>query len=90
MSDGWTNDKSRSVMSFLVDSPSETGFLKSVDTFGISNFGADLFELLDYVVQEVGVEHVITDFVSACVSANNLLELKYLHIFWSPGAILHL
>lgn len=32
MSDGWTNEKNRSIINFLVNSPKEAAFLKRIDT----------------------------------------------------------
>src|SRR5436190_4887368 len=57
MSDGWTDGKSRSITNFLVNNPSGTVFLKSVDTSSIAKSEKKLWELLDSMIQEVGPEN---------------------------------
>lgn len=50
MSIGWTGNKSRSIVNFLVNNQSETIFLKSGNTSGISKLDAKLFDLLDSMI----------------------------------------
>ncbi|KAI3845209.1 hypothetical protein MKX03_024867 [Papaver bracteatum] len=59
MSDGWTDKKHRSITNFLVNSPSGTFFLKSIDTSDIQHNTENLFALLDGIVEEVGEENVV-------------------------------
>ncbi|XP_039146891.1 uncharacterized protein LOC120284165 [Dioscorea cayenensis subsp. rotundata] len=78
MSDGWTNGRGRSITNFLVNSPSGTVFLKSIDTSNISHSGENMFELLDSMVEEIGEDHVVqvvTDSASAYVLAEDIGQL---------------
>ncbi|GMQ03740.1 hypothetical protein CsSME_00049421 [Camellia sinensis var. sinensis] len=89
MSDGWTDGKSRSLTNFLVNSPSGTVFIKSIDTSGVIKNSMKLFEMLDDIVNEIGEENVVqvvTDSASAYVGAGRLLEEKRTKLFWSPCA----
>jgi len=89
MSDGWTDGCNRSITNFLINSPSGTVFLKSVDTSDIIKSADNLFTLLDSVVEEIGesnVVQVITDGASNYVKAGKLLMEKREKIFWSPCA----
>ena len=87
MSDGWTNQKNRIIINFLVFCPRGTMFLKSVDASDRVKDAHMLLQLLDEVVEEVGVENVvqiITDNASNYVLAGKLLEEKHPTIFWTP------
>ncbi|KAL6584924.1 hypothetical protein OROMI_004213 [Orobanche minor] len=89
MSDGWTDGKSRHLTNFLVNSPSGTVFLKSIDTSSMIKDGKKLFEMLDSMIEEIGEENVVqvvTDSASAYVLAGRLLEEKRPRLFWSPCA----
>eukprot|EP00253_Pinus_taeda_P028843 PITA_28843 len=89
MSDGWTNQRNRTIINFLVFCPHGTMFLKSVDASDKVKDGHLLFQLLDQVVEEVGVANVvqiITDNASNYVLAGKLLEEKHKTIFWTPCA----
>ena len=59
MSYGWSDKKNRSLTNFLVNSPSETVFLKSLDTSDVIKDAQKLFELLDSLVEEIGEENVV-------------------------------
>eukprot|EP00253_Pinus_taeda_P014564 PITA_14564 len=64
-------------------------FLKSVDASNRVRYGQLLFQLLDEVVEEVGVANVvqiITNNASNYVLARKLLEEKHKTIFWNPCA----
>ncbi|XP_031280219.1 uncharacterized protein LOC116138665 [Pistacia vera] len=89
MSDRWTDGKGRSLTNFLVNSPSGTVFLKSIDTSEFIKNAQKMFELLDSVVEEIGEEHVVqvvTDGASNYVAAGRMLEEKRRKLFWSPCA----
>ena len=89
MSDGWSDKKNRSLTNFLVNSPSGTVFLKSIDTSDFIKDARKLFELLDSLVEEIGEENVVqvvTDSASAYVAAGELLMEKSKKLFWSPCA----
>ena len=59
MWDGWSYKKKRSLTNYLVNSPSGTVFLKSVDTADVIKDAQKLFELLDSLVEEIGEENVV-------------------------------
>jgi hypothetical protein len=59
MSDAWTDRKPRTLINFLVNSPSGTVFSKSVDGSSYMKTGLKIFELLDSFVQDVGAENVV-------------------------------
>jgi len=50
MCDGWTDEKWRFLTNLLVNSPSGTIFLKSIDTSNVIKDVKQMFELLDFVV----------------------------------------
>lgn len=87
MSDGWTDQRKRTIINFLIFCSQGTMFLKSVDASSKVKDGEMLFQLLDEVVEEVGVANVvqvITDNASNYVLADKLLEEKHKTIFWTP------
>lgn len=87
--DSWSDGRSKSILVFSVTSPKGTQFLKSVDVSSHSDDAYYLFELLDSVIMEVGVENVvqvITDSATTYACAGGLLLKKYPSIFWSPCA----
>jgi hypothetical protein len=89
MSDGWSDGKNRTIINCLVSCPQGTMFLRSVDASNRVKDAMLLFELLDEVVMEVGVENVvqvITDNASNYVLAGKMLEEKHKTIFWTPCA----
>ncbi|XP_027907629.1 uncharacterized protein LOC114166942 [Vigna unguiculata] len=84
MCDGWTDGKGRSLTNFLVNSPSGTLFLKSIDTSNVIKDAKQMFELLDS--EEIGednVVQVVTDGASNFVAAGKMLEEKRTKLFWS-------
>ena len=87
MSYGWTDQRNHTIINFLVFCPRGTMFLKSVDASDKVKDGQLLFQLLDQVVEEVGVANVvqvITDNASNYVLVGKLLEEKHKTIFWTP------
>eukprot|EP00253_Pinus_taeda_P023136 PITA_23136 len=89
MSDGWTDQRNHTIINFLIFCPQGTMFLKSIDASDKVKYGQLLFQLLDEVVEEVGVANVvqvITDNASNYVLAGKLLEEKHKTIFWTPCA----
>ena len=59
MSDAWMDKRQRSIINFLVNSPSGTMFLKSIDASDYVKTSEKLFELLDDVVEEIGEHNVV-------------------------------
>ncbi|ONK79969.1 uncharacterized protein A4U43_C01F12370 [Asparagus officinalis] len=86
LSDG----RSKSLLIMLsVASSKGTHLLKSLDISPHIDDVYYLFELLDSVVEEIGVENVvqvITDHLSSFVDVGGLLLKKYPSLFWSPCA----
>ena len=89
MSNGWTDQKGRTLINFLVSFPRGTMFFWSRDAFDHVKDVNLLFCLLDEVVEEVGASNVvqiITDNASNYVLAGKMLEEKHKTILWTPCA----
>ncbi|KAF7810149.1 HAT transposon superfamily [Senna tora] len=87
--DRWSSGRTRSLVVFSVACAKGTLFFKSVDVSGHEDDSNYLFELLESVVLEVGVENVvqvITDTTASYVYAGRHLMAKYSSLFWSPCA----
>ncbi|KAL6561169.1 hypothetical protein OROMI_016770 [Orobanche minor] len=79
MSDGWTDQKQRALMNFLVNSPAGTFFIKSVDVSDSIKNGELIFKYLDEVIDEVGennVIQIITDNASNYLMLEDIAKLK--------------
>jgi hypothetical protein len=86
MADGWTNQKRRTLINFLVYCPKGTIFLKTVDVSDVSKTARLLYQLFKEVVLYVGVEnivHMVTDNAINYVAADRLLMEEFPLIFWS-------
>ncbi|XP_028088338.1 uncharacterized protein LOC114288921 [Camellia sinensis] len=86
MSDGWSDRKRRSICNFLVNRPNGTIFLSSLDTSDISKAGEKVFEMLDEIVEKVGIEHVVqvvTDNASNYKLVGEMLMDKRKSLFWT-------
>ncbi|PON53148.1 Ribonuclease H-like domain containing protein, partial [Trema orientale] len=89
MSDGWKDGRQRNLINFLVNNPSGTVFLKSVDASEYIKDAKLIFKLLDDVIAEVGehlVVQVITDNASNYKAAGEMLMEKRKHLYWTPCA----
>lgn len=89
MSDGWTDQKGRTLLNFLVSCPKGIMFMKSVDASAHIKDVHTLCELLDLFIQEVGpnnVVQVITDNAANYVAAGKMLMERYPNLFWTPCA----
>lgn len=88
--DSWSDSsRTKSFVVFSVTCPKGALFLKSVDVSANKDDANYLFELLESVVLEVGVENVvqvITDVAASYIYAGRLLMAKYNSLFWSPCA----
>jgi hypothetical protein len=92
MSDGWSDGKNRTIINFLVSCPQGTMFLRSVDASDRVKDANLLFELLDEVVMEVGVENVvqvITDNASLCSCREDVRGETQNHILDPMCCTLH-
>ncbi|XP_061958962.1 uncharacterized protein LOC133680161 [Populus nigra] len=89
MADGWTDQKRRTLINFLVYCPKGTVFLKTVDVSDVSKTARLLYQLFREVVLYVGVEnivHMVTDNAANYVAAGRLLMEEFPSILWSPCA----
>eukprot|EP00261_Vitis_vinifera_P020257 XP_010651036.1 PREDICTED: uncharacterized protein LOC104879551 [Vitis vinifera] len=89
MGDGWTDNRQRTLINFLVYCPEGISFVKSVDVSDIVKDATNLFQLFDEVIEWVGplnVVHVVTDNAANYVAAGRLISQKHKHINWSPCA----
>eukprot|EP00253_Pinus_taeda_P019670 PITA_19670 len=86
MSNGWTDQKGRTILNFLVSCPKGTMFMKYVDAFAHIKDSSLLCELLDIFIQEIGprnVVQVITDNTANYVTTGKLLMERYPNLFWT-------
>jgi len=89
MSDGWTDQRNRTLINFLVSCPKGTMFLKSVDASDQVKSAQLICEMMEEVVQEVGEENVVqivTDNAANYMAAGRLFEHRHPTIFWSSCA----
>jgi hypothetical protein len=89
MANGWTYQKKRTLINFLVYCPKGIIFLKIVDVLDVSKTARLLHQLFREVVLYVGVEnivHVVTDNATNYVATGKLLMEEFSLIFWSPCA----
>eukprot|EP00253_Pinus_taeda_P006025 PITA_06025 len=87
MSDGWTDQKGRTLLNFLVSCLKGTMFMKSVDASAHIKDARTLCELLDIFMQEVGpsnVVQVVTDNAANYVAVGKMLIDRYPNLFWTP------
>ena len=59
MSDGWSDRKNRGLINFLVNTPSGSMFVRSVDASSFSKTAERICELLDAFVLEMGEDNVV-------------------------------
>ena len=87
MYDGWTDQRGRTIINFVVAFPKGTMFQKSIDASTHIKGAHLIFTLLVDVVEEVGVANVvqvIMDNTTNYVATGRLLCAKYPTIFWTP------
>jgi len=87
ISDGWTDQKGRTLINFLVSCPKGTMFMKSVDASSHIKDAKTLCDLLDVFILEVVAEHVvqvITDNAANYVVVGSMLMKRHPTLFWTP------
>ncbi|XP_072953373.1 uncharacterized protein [Typha angustifolia] len=88
--DSWTNQRGRSLISFLVQCPQTTIFLRSMDVSDSVRDVDALFLLLCKVVEEIDVHNVVQVIVHDASrymqAAGQKLVEKYRSIFWTSCA----
>lgn len=58
MSNNWTDDKTKFISNFLVNSPNGIVFIESFDNSAICKNGEELFRSLNSMVQKISEENV--------------------------------
>ncbi|KAK4581633.1 hypothetical protein RGQ29_025003 [Quercus rubra] len=89
MSDGWTSRTNRTLINFLVNCPSRTMFVKSINASSFMKTEEKTFEVLDTLVEQIreaNVVQVVSDNGSNYVLAGKLLEAKRPNLYWTPCA----
>ncbi|RVW73056.1 hypothetical protein CK203_061061 [Vitis vinifera] len=86
MGDGWTDNRQRTLINFLVYCPEGISFVKSVDASDIVKDATNLFQLFDEVIEWVGPLNVVHMVTANYVAAGRLISQKHKHINWSPCA----
>jgi hypothetical protein len=84
LSDGWIDQRSRTIINFLVAFPTGTMFLKSIDASSHIKDANLIYSLLADVVEEVGVKSVVQVIMynaANYVAIRKLLCAKYPAIF---------
>ncbi|PON70054.1 hypothetical protein TorRG33x02_258080 [Trema orientale] len=89
MSNGWKDSGQRNLINFLVNDPSGTVFLKSVDASEYIKGAKLIFKLLDDVIEEVRghlVVQVIINNASNYKDVGKMLIEKKKQLYWTPCA----
>ncbi|KAL0355690.1 UNVERIFIED_CONTAM: hypothetical protein Sradi_4015900 [Sesamum radiatum] len=89
MGDGWTDNRNRTLINFLIYCPRGTIFWESVDASDIVKDAQALFNLFQEVIEWVGptnVVHMIADNGANYVAAGRKVQDHYKSISWSPCA----
>ncbi|KAH7674607.1 Ribonuclease H-like protein [Dioscorea alata] len=85
--DSWIDTRGRNLISFLVDCPNGTIFLRSVDASVVIHDVDALVSLLSSVIEEVGAKNVVqvisNDASPNMEAARHRIESAYRHIFWA-------
>ena len=83
MGDGWTNNRQRTLVNFLVYCPERISFVKFVDASDIVKDATNLFMLFDEVIEWVGplnIVYIVTDNATNYVTVGRLISHKHKHI----------
>ncbi|XP_025640666.1 uncharacterized protein [Arachis hypogaea] len=89
MADGWTDQRQRTLINFLVYCSKGLCFVKSVDASSMVKNASHLCTLFSEVIEWIGpnnIVHVVTDNAANYVAAGRLINRKYDNIYWSPCA----
>lgn len=89
MSDFWTDGKGRCLINFLVNCPTGTVFLKSIDASEHVKDAKLIVKMINEVIEDVGEENIvqfITDNGSNFKAAGKILEEQHPKLFWTPCA----
>ena len=86
MSDGWTNQRNRTLINLLVSFLVGTMFLKSVDASDKVKTAQLICEMMEEVIQEVGEENavqIVTNNAANYMATGRLFEIRNPTIFWT-------
>ncbi|XP_052619769.1 uncharacterized protein LOC111887978 [Lactuca sativa] len=89
MSDFWTDGKGRALINFLVNCPTGTVFLKSIDASEHVKDAQLIVKMINQVIEDVGKENIVqflTDNGSNYKAAGKILEEQHPKLFWTPCA----
>ena len=87
MGDGWTDNRKRTLINFMVYCPQGISFVKSIDASYIVKDATNLFLLFDEIITWVGPSNVVQmviDNATNYMVVGRLISEKYKHINWSP------
>ncbi|XP_077239687.1 uncharacterized protein LOC143880580 [Tasmannia lanceolata] len=90
VNDGWSDSQRRPLINFMVVTDGRPMFIKAVDCSGETKDKHFIANLLTEVIMEVGHENVvqvITDNVTNCKAAGQLIEAQFSSIFWTPCVV---
>ncbi|GAV91669.1 LOW QUALITY PROTEIN: DUF659 domain-containing protein [Cephalotus follicularis] len=90
MANGWTDNRQRTLINFLVYCPVGLTFIKSVDASDSVKDAPTLVNLFFEVVEWVGpsnVVHMVTDNAANYTAVERLLHERYDNIYWSPSVV---
>eukprot|EP00253_Pinus_taeda_P003573 PITA_03573 len=85
-SNGWTDQRNRTLLNLLVSCLIGTMFLKLVDASDKDKTAQLICEMMEEVIQEVGEEHVVqifTDNATNYMVAGRLFEIRHPTVFWT-------
>lgn len=88
-SNGWTEQKGRTLVNFLVNCPKGAMFMKFVDASLHIEDAMLLYDLFDVIIQEVGPQHVVQVImynVDNYVVAGKMIMERHPSILWTPCA----
>jgi len=86
MTYGWIDRKRRIILNFLVNCPTGTIFLKSIDAYDICKTTEKIFKMVDDIVEKVGEENVIQVVIDNATNykeARELLMQKRKKLYWT-------
>ncbi|RYR25937.1 hypothetical protein Ahy_B02g059986 [Arachis hypogaea] len=89
MADGWTDQRQRTLINFLVYCSKRLCFVKSVDASSMVKNASSLCDLFLEVIEWIGpdnIVHVVTDNAANYVAVGRLINKKFENIHWSPCA----
>ncbi|XP_020967722.1 uncharacterized protein LOC110266964 [Arachis ipaensis] len=89
MADGWTDQRQRTLINFLVYCSKGLCFVKSVDASSMVKNASSLCDLFSEVIEWIGpdnIVHVVTDNAANYIAAGRLINKKFENIHQSPCA----